>query len=483
MNPETVDIGALLSGIEYLLPEIILSVTLFLIIVQDLIRKNWQASLLIYLAGIITALVFSTVTRVDTEPWSSLLSLDSGSYFAKWIIGTAGILTGIMHFKSGEEPLRPGEYFALLVTVQLGAFLATSSGNFLVLVISLELISIPSYILTGFSFNRKGTEGALKYFLFGAASTAVFLYGISFFYGFTGEFSFSDISVDTGQLIAVYGSLTLILAGILFKIAAVPMHIWLPDVYESAPTPVVAFFSVVPKIAGLVILGRLAMWSSNVLGDEFIVTAISVVAIVSMIAGNFGALRQDNAKRMMGYSTIAHSGFLMIAILPLNSYGIGNMYFYLAIYTLMNYGVFVLLDDMEKQGGVTEISDMSGLGKVLPLAGGLLLVHLISLTGLPPTSGFLAKFLVFSSVWESFSLTGEGIYLTVLIIAILNTVIALFYYLKIPFRMFLTSDIRVQNFTLSGSVYISVVLALMVLIFFFAPGLLIEVFNNVNFVL
>jgi len=477
---ESINIDALISGAASLRSEIVLVVTLLLIIVLDLIKRSDLLSRVIFVVGVLGSLIFLNPMEVTQSPWSHFLSKDSGSVFASWILAAAALFVALMGLNRTEK--HPGEYYSLLLTMLIGSYLVVSSTHFLTIVIGLEMISIPSYILTGFRFNKKGAEGAIKYFLFGAASTAVLLYGISFFYGITGGFELTaGHEVDYDEL-PLNGALILIVSGLLFKVAAVPMHIWLPDIYESAPTPVVAYFSVVPKVAGLIVLGRLMLWY-NSMDSNFMLYLIGAVAVGSMVLGNFAALRQTGIKRMLGYSSIAHSGFLIMALLSFDTTGLTNLLFYLAVYTIMSFGAFMLVEYLEENHGVTTIPQLRGSGKYLSMVGVIFGIHLVALTGLPPTAGFMAKFLVFTGMWESYLLSGQITYIVLLVLGILNTIVALFYYIKIPFEMFLKPAEAPMNYKPSASVYVSTLLAVLTLLLFFIPGMLIEVFNNITFVL
>jgi NADH-quinone oxidoreductase subunit N len=376
------------------------------------------------------------------------------------------------------------------------------SVNLLMVFISLELISIGSYVLTGFLFDKKGTEGSLKYFLFGSSASAIMLYGFSVLYGFTGTLDFSSKEFFEGllnnstPLFFIAGMMAL--AGFLYKIAAAPLHPWAPDVYESAPMPVVAFFSVVPKLAGIGVLTKFIL-ALNLFGrspyDWQIV--ISIVAILTLTVGNFSALLQKNPKRLMAYSSIAQSGFLLVGIAAFLPQGIHFMLFYASVYLLMNFLVFLYLHYFEMRG-VTTIASYQNSGPAFLWPSLFLLVGLIALTGLPPTAGFTAKLFIFTSLWESYHLSGKQILLWLLVFGLLNTVVSLFYYLRIPYYAFIKggeSGPKANNLGESAQRVFSrhtgfwignllgFILVIAVLLIFFIPDLLMGWINKINFVL
>ena len=381
----------------------------------------------------------------------------------------------------------PSEYYALILAAILGAHLLTLTTNFIVIFLALELLSISSYVLTGYSQTKKGAEGSLKYFLFGSVASAIMLYGFSILYGLAGTLDFStqgftdNLLNNPSGLLLVAGLMTL--AGFLYKIAASPMHLWAPDAYEAAPMPIVAFLSIVPKLAGLAVLAKFTM-AINLFGqgnfDWQII--LSAVAILSITVGNFSALWQRDPKRMMAYSSIAQTGFLLIGIVCFSLQGIQFLLFYSTIYLLANYAVFFGLQLFEKNN-VQSIPAFSGWGKSQVMMSVLLLIGLISLAGIPPTSGFTAKLFIFSSLWSAYEETGKGILVWLLVFGLLNTVISLFYYLKIPYYSFLKAG-TIQSVKRSPvENYLALILVVLILFLFIRPDVLMGWLNKINFVL
>ncbi|HET6541821.1 MAG TPA: NADH-quinone oxidoreductase subunit N [Chryseolinea sp.] len=476
---------------KFFIPELILISAILLLLVVGLVKQQAKAlfTFLSFSALVISllAIIFFWPLQTPTGLFYNMLRSDSFSAYLKILIDVGGIFTVLMTWRNQKQE-QLSEYYALLITVVLGAHLLVMSTNFVTVFIALELISISSYVLTGFSFSRAGAEGSQKYFLFGSVASAVMLYGFTFLYGLTGTLDFSSpdfvnaLINKNSTLFLVAGSMAL--AGFFYKMAAAPMHPWAPDVYEAAPMPIVAFFSVVPKLAGLGVLTKFSL-SLNLFGQsshdwQFV---ICFVAILSLTVGNFSALWQNRPKRLMAYSSIAQSGFLLVGVGAFIPTGIDFMLFYATVYLLTNFLVFIYLQYFDTMG-FESMESFAGVGKTFVWPCVCLLTGLIALTGLPPTAGFTAKFFIFSSVWESYQLSGKAILLWLLVFGLLNTVVSLFYYLKIPFYAFIKNgkppkkgnNLTFENFFGTG-------LVLLILLLFFKPDLLMRWINKINFVL
>jgi len=302
-------------------------------------------------------------------------------------------------------------------------------------------------------------------------------------YGLSGSLNLSIIlagNLDSSlHLIAFF----LMSVGVLFKLSIVPMHIWTPDVYEAAPTSVVAIFSIIPKLAALVFLMRGVSYITDAEFQILFLQAISWMAIVSMFFGNLAAIWQKNAKRMMAYSSIAHAGFLIIGVVVNNQFGLQSIVFYSVVYAFMNLGTFYFIACMERNG-LNEISDYAGIGKIIPIVGVSLVILMISLTGLPPTGGFSAKFLVFSSLWSSYETSQHGFMLWLFIFGLINTVIALFYYLKIPYVSIFKTKKNENTIVFSMKDKLTLLLiSFLILAAFFKADLLYDLSNKYNLVL
>ncbi len=343
----------------------------------------------------------------------------------------------------------PLEWYSLLIAMTLGLFLMTISVNLLSIYLSIELVSICSYLLTALNADRKASEGGIKYLLFGAVSSAIMLYGMSLLYGMTGTLDLTGDAFGVGlagqnSAVAVVAML-LTLSGLLFKIAGVPFHVWTPDAYEAAPVPVAAFFSVAPKAAGVLVILRLvtALPAASATGEitaSVIQTPLAVLALAGILIGNLSALRQTDAKRLLAYSTIAHAGFLLVGVVALNEAGFEAVLFYAGTYLFISLAAFFLLDLLARSNGSDlTIKNYTGLGSKQPLLSVALIIVMLALTGLPPTVGFTAKLLSFSALYDAYQQTGNGWLLALFGLGLLNALISLVYYLKIPFLLFFRS--------------------------------------------
>ena len=470
------------------IPELIL-ISLFLLLICFALFKTHQSLLLTFsIIGFALSCMAGIFGGLQTQLtlFNGMLKLDGVGSYLKILMDISGILVCLMSVKKQQE--HSSEYFAMLFAVVLGGHLLVMSTHFLMVFLSLEMISLSSYVLAGYSFTKASSEGSLKYFLFGSVAAAVMLYGISILYGITGTLDFSSQQF-VEQLIEKSSALTLIaglmvLAGFLYKITAAPMHPWAPDVYEAAPIPVIAFLSVAPKLAGLGALLKfvlaMSLFGQSVYDWQMIICA---VAILTITIGNFSALWQQNPKRLMAYSSIAQSGFLLIGVVAFLPQGIHFMLFYASVYLLMNFAVFIYLDFFEKNG-ITSIAQFNGAGKTFAWPSILLFVGLIALTGLPPTAGFTGKFFIFSALWQSYELSGKPLLLWLLIFGLLNTVVSLFYYMRIPYFAFLKSGepAKKQNIITFENL-LGFILVLVLVMLFFLPGLLMGWINKINFVL
>jgi NADH-quinone oxidoreductase subunit N len=343
-----------------------------------------------------------------------------------------------------ERGLPVPEFAALLVFAMSGAMLLAASGDLLVLFLGLELMVLPGYVLAGYhKTDGYSTEGAIKYFLLGSFSSAIFLFGLAFVWGITGTTNIAEVAGFMGQVaggaIPMSPGLGLALAfmttGVAFKIAAVPFHYWTPDAYQGSPTPVTGYLSVGPKIGAFALIIRLFAGGLADLAIDWNIVFM-VLAALTMTLGNLVALQQDNVKRMLAYSSIAHTGYMLVGFA---AYGAGNiagmeaLLFYGAAYAFMNLGAFAVVAALQRRTGITSnLSTFAGLVRREPAMAWLLTLFLLSLTGIPPTVGFFGKFLVISAAVE---VGGPLTWLAVL--TVLNAAIAAFYYLRVVVYMFM----------------------------------------------
>lgn len=397
-----------------------------------------------------------------------LLYIDHKSVFFKILIVIAFLFV-LIHVKIADTVL-PNEFYAVLLVVVMGLFLMTMAVNGLSIYLSIEFVSVGSYFMASLGREKKSSEGGLKYLLFGALSSAVMLYGLSFLYGMTGTLDLTS-EVFTNQLVENHSSLVLIvgfltLTGVLFKLSLVPFHIWTPDVYEGATTPVVAFLSTAPKAAALLMLMRLL----SVLTADF-QQLMGIIALLSILIGNLSALWQNDLKRLLAYSGIAQAGFILMGLVAFNQSGFESATFYIIVYVLMNLAAFLLLDLIGE--GSIDLPSFAGKGTSQPFLSICFTIVLVALVGLPPTAGFTAKLLVFSSLWESYQATNNGLLLVLLVVGLLNAVISLFYYFKIPFYLFFKNNIssKTTNSPLFGRMMAFLLTLALILLFLKADWL------------
>jgi NADH-quinone oxidoreductase subunit N len=425
-----------------ILPEIVLSVFGLLVMFLDPIldeRRSQRTLGGIALAGAIAALA-ATLYQAQPGFWGlgffAMVKVDAFSIFFHFVVAAAVILVILSSYEYMEvQQIRAGEYYGLILFGAVGMDLMSSAVELVLIFIALEISSISTYILAGFRRRSAiSSESSVKYFLLGSFATAFFLYGVALMFGATGSTSIDRISaamqeyagIGHGPLLAYLG-VALMFVGLGFKVAAAPFHVWTPDVYEGAPSPVVGFMSTAPKAAVFAVLLRI-MFEAQAPGRIWL---IWVAAALSMSIGNIAALVQDNVKRLLAYSSIAHAGYLLVAIASLPANGIPAAMFYTASYAAMNIGAFAVVGHLAGAGErYVTLEDYSGLGRRSPALAAILTVFLLSLIGIPITGGFFAKFYVFSAAIES-HLVG------LTIIGVLNSAVAAYYYLRIMVVMYM----------------------------------------------
>jgi NADH-quinone oxidoreductase subunit N len=381
----------------------------------------------------------------------NLIQVDSFSRMINQIFFIVIGVTVIMMLNNNEirEEIT-WEVYGLLSTVCLGMMFMTTATHLLMTALAIEMVSIPSYILVAMNrSNPVSKEAALKYVLFGSFSAGIMLYGMSLLFGLTGSLVFESLWKGLGTN-SIYDSpiyllaLMMTLAGMVFKIAAAPFHFWCPDAYQAAPTPITAFLSTAPKVAGLALLIRFFSYHVPIQG-ETLTLILSVLAMLTMTIGNLAALRQTDIKRLLAYSSISHAGFLLMGIAVLNPGGRDAVYFYIPVYLLMNLGAFMSVIHFSKDNNDFRISSYTGLiGKMaVPVIG--FTICLFSLAGLPPFAGFIGKFYLFKVVIE------KQLYLLAVVAAV-NSVIALYYYVNIIKVMIIDTDERSTAVARSGGI-------------------------------
>lgn len=417
-------------GLSKLVPEGILLGTILLTLILDLIRTNKKQIWLISTSGIIISLFSIFRTPIGFSFGTSF----EGTYFNlgfRLIILFSSLLCIFFSVDYIQQTsAKVNEFISILLTATLGSLLLTGANDLVTIFVALETLGLSSYLMTAYMTNDlKSNEAAIKYLIIGAVSTSFFLYGLSWLYGLSGgetelyRISASLEAIDLTKSWGILISLTFITIGIGFKISAFPFHQWAPDVYEGAPAPVTAFLSVVSKSAGVSLLVRLFTTIFN-LQSETWAYALQIMAIGSMIIGNVVALSQSSMKRMLGYSSIAQIGFILIGILANTPSGYASTLSYLYFYIFMNLGAFACVILLSLKIGSDQINDYIGLLQKEPLLATGLSFCLISLAGIPPSAGFFGKMYLFIVGWKS------GMYLSV-IIGLLTSVISIAYYLRV----------------------------------------------------
>ena len=425
------------------IPELIVLLSAIVVILCDAFFQAKRGLIFICLIGLVVAAGCSIAAwgGIPGATFYNMLVVDKFAIFfqllflaiaALIILASADYVSKFAQFQ--------GEYYALILLSTVGMMLMAAATEFISLFISLELTSISLYAMAGFLKNQKSTEASLKYFLLGAISSAILLYGMAFIFGFTGKTQLGEISLSL-QMLSNNGFTThsglllgivLLVAGFGFKIAAFPFQMWVPDVYEGAPTPVTAYLSVASKAAGFAIIMRtfytafsLPAWLSQDWAMIF-----SILAAIGMTVGNIIAIPQLNIKRMLGYSSIAQAGYIMVGLATMglatnvSLIGQSSLMFFLLGYTVTNLGAFIAIIAISNKVGSDQIDDYAGMIKRSPLVALALSLCMISLTGIPPTAGFMAKFYIFGAAVQHNLLW-------LVIIAVLNSVVSAYYYLRV----------------------------------------------------
>jgi len=469
--------------IGLLAPELTLAGFAIAVILLDLFirRKGWLV--VVSLIGVVVAAGFTIAMWGGSSPalFNNMLAVDNFALFFKLlflaiavlvILASVDYVSKFSHFQ--------GEYYALVLLSALGMMLMAATAELISIYIALELTSISLYVLVGFLKDPKSTEASLKYLLLGAVASAVLLFGMALVFGFTGKTQLGEIA-QTIQGLSLAGVLSspglilgivLMVAGFGFKIAAIPFHMWVPDVYEGAPTPVTAYLSVGSKAAGFAVILRvfysafgLPSWLSLDWGLIF-----AVLAAIGMTLGNVIAIPQTNIKRMLGYSSIAQAGYLMVGLATMgfspaaDILGRSGLLFFLASYALTNLGAFTAIIAISNKLDSDLIQDYSGISKRAPLLALALTLCLVSLIGMPPAAGFMAKFYIFSGAVK------HGL-LWLVIIAVINSVISAYYYLRVVKVMWLGEPLSAEKVPSSGALRLALSLSCLgVLLLGIIPG-------------
>ena len=429
---------AIPQAVDYirLLPEIVLSIFGMIVMLLDPVldeRRSQKTLGGIALVGAFAALAATLFqAQYPGLGFWNVIQVDAFSVFFHFLVAavTAVVILTSYEYMAVQE-IRAGEYYGLILFGAVGMSLMSSAVELVLIFIALEISSISTYILAGFRRRAAiSSESSVKYFLLGSFATAFFLYGVALMFGATGSTSIKTIGevLRSGDIPTLaYAGIAMMFVGLGFKVAAAPFHVWTPDVYEGAPSPVVGFMSTGPKAAVFAVLLRI-MFEANAPGRIWLV---GVVAALSMTLGNLGALVQDNVKRLLAYSSIAHAGYLLVAFAALPNNGIPAAMFYTASYAAMNVGAFAVVSHFGNAGErYVTLEDYAGLGRRSPLLAATLTIFLLSLIGIAITGGFFAKFYVFSAALQANLLW-------LVIIGVINSAVGAYYYLRIIVAMYM----------------------------------------------
>ena len=468
-----------LAGIA---PEIILTIAALFVLTLEIARLS-RPGIMLFVAAMGIVLAGGALAQAGGEErvlFGGMLRLNSFSIFLDFLYLAVGLATLILSQgyleKKGNETR--GEYPALILFAIIGMMLMTQANDLVMVFLGLELLSLSLYVLVGFlRHDIYSNESGLKYLLLGAFATGFFLFGAALTYGATGTTNFDGIAsaIDSGDILShVFLSLGigLLLIGFAFKVALAPFHMWSPDVYQGAPTTVTGFLCTAPKAAGFGALMKVFMTAFPEVHDEW-QTLFWIMAALTMTVGNISALVQSNVKRMLAFSSISHAGYLAMGVLVLDSNSVGAMLFYLAVYSAMNLGAFAIIAVAEREEQGVTFEDYRGLASRHPWFSAAIALFLISLAGFPPTAGFVAKYGLFSVV------IAKG-YIWLVIIAVLNTLVSVYYYLRLVVNMYMREEEEVLR-PVTGIMVVGLIVLLVavVLLFGITPGFLLDITTTV----
>jgi NADH-quinone oxidoreductase subunit N len=422
------------------LPEIILTImgTLLMVLDPVLHKRSSNAFGHLSIFALVAAMLGAAYAYLQAGPaFGGMLMVDGFATFFRMLVLGVGVLTVLPSYRFlARQNAETGEYHALLLFSIAGQSLMAAANDLIIVFIGLEISSIASYVLAGYlRDDKRANESAMKYFLLGSFATAFFLYGVAVIYGATRTVNLTAVRAailgpDAPAAVFVGLAAALMFVGLAFKVSAAPFQIWAPDVYQGAPTPIAAFLSAGPKAAAFAIFLRIFLTAFEPVGATW-EPLVWIVALLSMTIGNFAALRQNNLKRMLAYSSIAHAGYVLVALTARSDVGTAAAMFYLAAYAFMNIGAFAVVGHLSGRGErYQSMDDLAGLGRRQPLTAAMLTIFMLSLIGVPLTGGFFGKFYIFKAALES-----QLVWLTVL--GLLNSAVAAYYYLRVLVLMYM----------------------------------------------
>lgn len=489
-----------LGDLQLIAPEIILTVCACVVLVMEVILPYKKSKLTAYFALIgvglavasLLALFFSNGgmqalraegSMTPLDGFYNMVHLDGFAVVFKLIFLLAAALSIAISMRFLDvEGEQHGEYYALVLFATVGMMFLASGYDLIVLFISLELMALTFYVLVAFTKRRKrSNEAAMKYFLLGAFSSGILLYGMSLLYGVAGSTNLSEISRavaeamkadPTGSTVGLPLRPLMLLAmiamaaGLFFKVSAVPFHMWAPDAYEGAPTPVTAFLSTGSKAASFALFSRVFMEALTGMRADW-APLLGLVAAITILVGNWAAVTQVNSKRLLAYSSISNAGYLLLGIIAQNEYGYLGLAIYLLVYTLMNLGAFGIIISLRRRGVIGDnVDDMTGLAQKAPGMAIMMTVFMLSLGGLPVTGGFIGKYFLFGGLIQRGDAEGKSWYYWLAIWAILNTVVSFYYYVRFIRAMYLGDRVADDRpLSLSPALMTALVVSLIGIIF------------------
>jgi len=490
-----------LGSIPYFMPEIYLAILFILVLVTDLLfgKNSERLCKIIACAGILLVLVQDyrqvQLLLINGQAanghflFSGMLFYSRITINFKFIIDALAFIL-LLYFswddRLNAHPKGLSDLYSIAIGSVFGLHLMVMAINLLSIYLAVEIVSIASYLMVAYrSENAFSAEAGLKYVLFGAASSAIMLYGISLLYGFSGElnlfsgnFLYNLLRINT---LPASFALILVLVGIGFKLSFVPLHFWVPDIYQGASTPVTAWLSTLPKIAAFALLVNFltpfVFFTNRTIIDFRLL--LSLIGVITMIAGNFAAVLQSNVKRMLAYSSIGHTGFALMALVPFTVTGVSAIVYYLAVYSIANIGALMLATYFTNVAGAEDLDGYKGLGHKYPVASVCFVIVLISLTGLPVTAGFAGKLFVFSAVYNIYQQDHNLWLLILMTTGALTTVVSLFYYIKIPLNLFLKrTEIAINPAIKSYNILIfAISISFLIILLGLFPDLLMKCFK------
>lgn len=474
------------QSISVFAPEIALLVTFIVALFMDVVFKKTRnvSGYTVCVGLVVTGILLCTQCGVKDNIFVSMLAVDPFALFFKFLILISSLVVCLMSFFSDElnkDDRKMGEYYSLIAGMTFGMFLLTGATNMIMIYLAIEMMSLTSYVLAGFTKEiKRASEASLKYVIYGSISSGIMVYGMSIMFGASGTLNLVELAglISAGKvaMMPMIVASLMIIAGFGYKISAVPFHFWTPDIYEGAPVTISAFLAVASKTAGFAGFIRFAQMILT--NDPFLdwKIVLAVLAVLTMCIGNLSAIWQNNAKRLMAYSAIAHAGYVLMGMVVMDEVGISSIMIYLFMYAFMTLGAFAVIMLIANKIGSEDLDDYNGIGYKMPVLGAFMVIFLFSLAGCPPTAGFVGKLYIFTALFESGS---QWAWLAV--IGIMNSVVSFYYYAKIMRNMYLRGDANdtVERYSFSSaSIALVAILTVPVVLFGIYFGPIVEWANN-----